>query len=115
MTMQDCNYSYLLPLKLQDARGTLWATTFDEGGIHLLHKTAKQLYALQNNGTTTETASSVIKRALSCYYSFTLLVSTETYNSEMKMKVTVNKVAPVDFKVEFHALLAKIAYLSTKS
>ncbi|XP_059068865.1 replication protein A 70 kDa DNA-binding subunit A-like [Cryptomeria japonica] len=46
MTMQDCNYSYLLPVKLQDATGILWATTFDEGGIHLLHKTAKELCAL---------------------------------------------------------------------
>ncbi|XP_059064563.1 replication protein A 70 kDa DNA-binding subunit E-like [Cryptomeria japonica] len=113
MTMQDCNYSYLLPLKLQDATGTLWATAFDEGGIHLLHKTAKQLYALQNDATPTETPSSVIKTLLSCYYSFTVLVSIETYNSEMKMKVTVNKVASVDFKAECHALLAEIGCLST--
>ncbi|GLJ31845.1 hypothetical protein SUGI_0640720 [Cryptomeria japonica] len=115
MTMQDYNYSYLLPLKLQDATGTLWATAFDEGGIHLLHKTAKQLYALQNDATTTETPSSVIKRLLSRYYSFTVLLSTKTYNSESKMKMTVNKVAPVDFKVECHALLAETSYLSTES
>ncbi|XP_059076359.1 replication protein A 70 kDa DNA-binding subunit E-like [Cryptomeria japonica] len=81
MSMQDCNYSYLLPLKLQDATGTLWATAFDEGAIHLLHKTEKQLYALQNDATITETPSLVIKRLLSCYYSFTVLVSTKTYNS----------------------------------
>ncbi|XP_059066655.1 replication protein A 70 kDa DNA-binding subunit A-like [Cryptomeria japonica] len=115
MTMQDCNYSYLLPLKLQDATGTLWATTFDEGGIHLLHKTAKQLYALQNDTTTIETPSSMIKTLLSCYYSFIVLVSTKTYNSEMKMKVIVNKVAPVDFKVECHALLPEIGCLSTNT
>ncbi|GLJ49286.1 hypothetical protein SUGI_1041640 [Cryptomeria japonica] len=115
MTMQDCNYSYLLPLKLQDATGTLWATAFDEGGIRLLHKTAKQLYALQNDAITTETPSSVIKRLLSCYYSFTVMVSTKTYNSETKMKVTVNKVAPVDFKAKCHALLAEIAYLSIET
>ncbi|XP_057858100.2 replication protein A 70 kDa DNA-binding subunit C-like [Cryptomeria japonica] len=106
MSMQDYNYSYLLRLKLQDAIGTLWATAFDEGGNHLLHKTARQLYALQNDAATTKTPSSVMKRVLSHYYSFTLLVSTETYNSGSKMKVTVNKVAPVDFKAECHALLA---------
>ncbi|XP_059076690.1 replication protein A 70 kDa DNA-binding subunit A-like [Cryptomeria japonica] len=110
------NGSYLLPLKLQDAIGTLWATTFDEGGIHLLHKTAKQLYALQNDTTTTiETPSSMVKTLLSRYYSFTVLVSTKTYNLETKMKVTVNKVAPVDFKAECHALLAEIGCLSTKT
>ncbi|GLJ51640.1 hypothetical protein SUGI_1097510 [Cryptomeria japonica] len=115
MSIQDCNYSYLLPLKLQDATGTLWGTTFDEGGNHLLHKTARQLYALQNDATTIETPSSVIKRALSHYYSFTLLGSTETYNSESKMKMTINKVAPVDFKAECHALLAEISCLSTET
>ncbi|GLJ41810.1 hypothetical protein SUGI_0865620 [Cryptomeria japonica] len=115
MTMKDCNYSYLLPLKLQDAIGTLWATAFDEASIHLLHKTAKQLCVLQNDATTIETPCSVIKRLLSRHYSFTLLVSIETYNSESKMKVTVNKVSPVDFKVESHALLAEIGCLSTQS
>ncbi|XP_057864662.1 replication protein A 70 kDa DNA-binding subunit A-like [Cryptomeria japonica] len=54
MSMQDCNYSYLLPLKLQDA-------------------------------------------------------------TESKMKVTVNKVALVDFKAECHALLAEISCLSTET
>ncbi|XP_059070547.1 replication protein A 70 kDa DNA-binding subunit A-like [Cryptomeria japonica] len=113
MTMQDCNYSYLLPLKLQDATGTLWATAFDEGGIHLLHKTAKELCALQNDATTIETPCSVIKRLLPHHYSFTLLVSTDTYNSESKMKVTINKVSLVDFKAECDALLAEIGCLST--
>ncbi|GLJ38682.1 hypothetical protein SUGI_0788430 [Cryptomeria japonica] len=64
MTMQDGNYSYFLPVKLQDATGTLWATAFDEGGIHLLHKTAKELCALQNDSTTTETPYSVIFTSL---------------------------------------------------
>ncbi|GLJ06341.1 hypothetical protein SUGI_0036750 [Cryptomeria japonica] len=115
MTMQDCNYSYLLPLKLQDATGTIWATAFDEGSIHLLQKIAKQLCALQNDVTTIETTSLVIKRKLSRHYSFTLLVSTKTYNSETKMKVIVNKVAPVDFKAKCHALLAEIGRLSTQA
>ncbi|GLJ18110.1 hypothetical protein SUGI_0319830 [Cryptomeria japonica] len=115
MTMQDCNYSYLLPLKLQDAIGTLWATAFDEGSIQLLHKTAKQLCALQNDATTTETTCLMIKRLLSRHYSFTLLVSTETYNSESKMKVIVNKVTPVDFKAKCHALLPEIGRLSTQT
>ncbi|XP_057854321.2 replication protein A 70 kDa DNA-binding subunit A-like [Cryptomeria japonica] len=106
MTMQDYNYSYLLPVKLQDATGTLWATAFDDVGIHLLHKTAKELCALENDATTIETPFLVIKRLLSHHYSFTLLVSTDTYNSESKMKGTVNKVSPVDFKAECDALLA---------
>ncbi|GLJ22966.1 hypothetical protein SUGI_0433260 [Cryptomeria japonica] len=116
MTMQDCNYSYLLPLKLQDATGTLWATTtFDEGSIQLVQKTAKQLCALQNDVTTTYTTSLVIKRQQPRHYSFTLLVSIETFNLETKMKVTVNKVAPIDFKAECDALLVETGHLCAQA
>ncbi|GLJ18495.1 hypothetical protein SUGI_0328390 [Cryptomeria japonica] len=115
MTMQDYNYSYLLPVKLQDATGTLWATTFDDVGIRLLNKTTKELCALENDATTTKTPCSVINRFLSHHYSFTLLVFTDTYNFESKMKVTVNKVSPVDFKAECDALFAKIGCLSTQA
>ncbi|GLJ20085.1 hypothetical protein SUGI_0364520 [Cryptomeria japonica] len=114
-TIQMTLQVVLLFVNLQDATGTLWATAFDEGGIHLVHKTAKQLCALQNDATTIETPCSVIKRLLPHHYSFTLLVSTETYNSESKMKVTVNKVSPVDFKAKCHALLAEIGRLSTQA
>ncbi|XP_057828399.2 replication protein A 70 kDa DNA-binding subunit A-like [Cryptomeria japonica] len=115
MTMQDCNYSYLLLVKLQDATGTLWATAFDDVGIGLLHKTAKELCALENDATTIETPCSVIKRILSHHYLFTLLVSTDTYNSKSKMKVIVNKVSHVDFKAKCDALLAEIGRLSTQA
>ncbi|XP_059070791.1 replication protein A 70 kDa DNA-binding subunit A-like [Cryptomeria japonica] len=81
MIMQDCNYSYLLQVKLQDSTGTLWATAFDDVGISLLQKTAKELCALENDATTTKTPCSVINRLLSHHYLFTLLVSTDTYNS----------------------------------
>ncbi|GLJ52381.1 hypothetical protein SUGI_1114300 [Cryptomeria japonica] len=113
--MQDCNYSYLLLVKLQDATGTLWAIAFDEVGIQLLNKTAKELCAMENDATTTETPCSVINRLLSHHYSFTLLVSTDTYNSKSKMKVTVNKVSPVDYKSECDALLAEIGRLHTQA
>ncbi|GLJ50154.1 hypothetical protein SUGI_1067120 [Cryptomeria japonica] len=115
MTMQDCNYSYLLPIKLQDAIGTLWAIAFDDVGIRLLNKTAKELCALENDATTIETPCSVINRLVSHHYSFTLLVSTDTYNSESKMKVTVNKVSPVDYKSECDAFLVEIGCLHTQA
>ncbi|GLJ21578.1 hypothetical protein SUGI_0400570 [Cryptomeria japonica] len=111
MTMQDYNYSYLLPVKLQDATGTLWATAFDDVGIRLLNKTAKELCALENDATTTETPCSVINKLVSHHYSFTLLVSTDTYNYESKMKVAINKISPVDYKSECDALLVEIGRL----
>ncbi|GLJ36237.1 hypothetical protein SUGI_0727420 [Cryptomeria japonica] len=111
--MAECNYSYLLPIKLQDLTGTLWATAFYDVGTHLIKKTAKELSALENDATTIETPCSVIKNLVSHHYSFTLVVSTDTYNSESKMKVTINKVSSLDFKSKCDALLAEIGRLST--
>ncbi|XP_059064336.1 replication protein A 70 kDa DNA-binding subunit E-like [Cryptomeria japonica] len=113
MTMKESNYNYLLPVKLQDATGTLWATAFDDVGIRLIKKTTKELCALENDATITKTPFFVINKLVSHHYSFTLLVFTDTYNSESKMKVTINKVSFVDYKFECDALLAKIGHLHT--
>ncbi|GLJ05414.1 hypothetical protein SUGI_0017860 [Cryptomeria japonica] len=99
-------------MKLQDATRTVWATVFDEVGTYLIKKTAKELYILQNDATTTQTPCVVINTLVSHRYSFTLLVSTDTYNYEPKMKVTINKICTVDYKAECDALLTEIARLS---
>ncbi|GLJ21547.1 hypothetical protein SUGI_0399320 [Cryptomeria japonica] len=112
LKVNEYNYSYLLPMKLQDATGTAWATSFDEVGIDLIKKIAKELYILQNDVTTTQTPYVVINTLVSHRYMFTLLVSTNTYNFEPKMKVTISKIYVVDYKAEYNALLAEIAHLS---
>ncbi|GLJ11743.1 hypothetical protein SUGI_0175960 [Cryptomeria japonica] len=115
MTMEECNYTYLLPAKLQDATVTVWATAFDDVGTQLIKKTGKEHSTLENDVTTTETPFSVIKNLVSHHYSFTLLVSIDTYNSESKMKVTINKVSSVDYKSDCNALLIEIGHLSTQA
>ena len=42
----DCNYKYLLQVKLQDHTSSFWTVTFDEVGSHLLQILAKHLYML---------------------------------------------------------------------
>ncbi|GLJ04976.1 hypothetical protein SUGI_0008190 [Cryptomeria japonica] len=51
----DCNYKYLLQMKLQDHTGTLWAIAFDEVGTNLLQISAKDLYMLQYDLTIEKT------------------------------------------------------------
>ncbi|GLJ17320.1 hypothetical protein SUGI_0300710 [Cryptomeria japonica] len=109
--MEEYNYSYLLPMKLQDAIGTVWETSFDEVGTDLIKKSAKDLYILENDNTTTQTPCALINTLVSHRYTFTSLVSTDTYNSEPKMKVTINKICVVDYKAECDALIAEIARL----
>ncbi|GLJ15695.1 hypothetical protein SUGI_0258250 [Cryptomeria japonica] len=112
--MVECNYKYLSPMKLQDATGTLWATTFDEVGIDLIKRSAKELCMLQYDMTTTKTPHVVIDTVVSNHYTFTLLVSTNTYNFERKLKVVINKVCKLDYELECVALLTEIARLSAQ-
>ncbi|GLJ33700.1 hypothetical protein SUGI_0677440 [Cryptomeria japonica] len=114
MTMVECNYNYLLPMKLQDAMGTIWATSFDEVGTDLIKKTAKEIYILQNDATTAQPPCGIINTLVSHRYSFTLLISTDKYNFEPKMKVTINQICIVDYEVECDALLVEIARLSAQ-
>ncbi|GLJ45234.1 hypothetical protein SUGI_0952110 [Cryptomeria japonica] len=114
MSMAECNYSYLLPMKLQDATGTLWAPAFDEVGIDLIKKTTKELYMLQNDVSTTQAPRVIINTFVLHRYTFTMLVSTDTYNFEPKLKVAIHKVCKVDYIVECNALLAEIARLSAQ-
>ncbi|GLJ10699.1 hypothetical protein SUGI_0133380 [Cryptomeria japonica] len=114
VSVSKCNYKYLLPMKLQDAIGTLWAIAFDEVGADLIKKTAKDLYMLQYDMATTQTPRFVINIVVSDTYAFTLLISTDTYNSEHKLKVVINKVCKLDYEAECVSLLAEIARLSAR-
>ncbi|GLJ55546.1 hypothetical protein SUGI_1192990 [Cryptomeria japonica] len=96
-------------MKLQDQIGTVWASTFDEVGIELLGLPAKELYMLQYDLTTKKTPRSILNEAMFNHYCFTVLVSTDTYNSECRIKVTIKKAQRLDFEAECSYLLAEIA------
>ncbi|XP_059066733.1 replication protein A 70 kDa DNA-binding subunit A-like [Cryptomeria japonica] len=105
----ECNYKYLLQMKLQDQTSSLWANAFDEVGTQLLALSAKELYMLQYDLTIEKTPRSILNKVMFTHYNFTVLVSTYTYNSERRLKVTINKVQRLDFEVECNYLLAEIS------
>ncbi|XP_059076996.1 replication protein A 70 kDa DNA-binding subunit C-like [Cryptomeria japonica] len=77
----ECNYKYLLQMKLQDYMSTLWDTAFDEVGTNVLQISAKDLYMLQYDLTTEKTPQTIIKGVLLSCFVFTLSVTTNMYNS----------------------------------
>ncbi|XP_059071786.1 replication protein A 70 kDa DNA-binding subunit A-like [Cryptomeria japonica] len=105
----EYNYKYLLQMKLQDPTNNLWANGFNEFDTKLLGTFAKELYILQYDMTIGKTPRSIIDKVIPMHYTFTLLVSTDTYNFERRLKVIVNKVAKVDFEAQCIDLLAEIA------
>lgn len=107
----ECNYKYLLQMKLQDQTGIVWASAFDEVGTELLALSAKELYMLQYELTTKKTPRSILNEAMFNYYSFTILVSTDTYNFERRIKLTIKKAQRLDFEAECSYLLAEIAQM----
>ncbi|GLJ17696.1 hypothetical protein SUGI_0308820 [Cryptomeria japonica] len=109
----ECNYKYLLQMKLQDHTGTLWATAFDEVGTNLLQISTKDLYMLQYDLTTKRTPQTIIKGVLLSSFVFTLSITTDMYNSKPRLKATVTKVTNINFQAECTLLLAEIARMST--
>ncbi|XP_057837225.2 replication protein A 70 kDa DNA-binding subunit A-like [Cryptomeria japonica] len=109
----ECNYKYLLQMKLQDHTGALWATAFDEVGTNILQISAKELYMLQYDLTTQKTPQSIIKHVLLSSFVFTLSITTDMYNSEPRLKATITKVARIDYQAESALLLAEIARMTT--
>ncbi|GLJ43039.1 hypothetical protein SUGI_0893380 [Cryptomeria japonica] len=102
-------------MKLQDAIGRLWANAFDEVGTQLLGTSAKELYMLQYDLTIKETPHSMLVKAKFINYTFTLLVSTEIYNYERRLKVTINKMTKVDYEAECNNLLAEIGRMGANT
>ncbi|XP_057856714.2 replication protein A 70 kDa DNA-binding subunit A-like [Cryptomeria japonica] len=107
----ECNYKYLLHMKLQDHTSIVWANAFDNVGTELFSLSAKELYMLQYDLTTEKTPHIILKKAMFKHYTFTTLVSTDTFNSERRIKVTIDKMQRLDFKAEYPCLLAEIAQM----
>ncbi|GLJ10396.1 hypothetical protein SUGI_0127410 [Cryptomeria japonica] len=99
-------------IMLQDHTGSLWGTAFDEVGTNLLGISAKELYMLQYDFPANRTPQSIIKNVLLSTFIFTLFVTIETYNSQMRLKTTITKATPIDFQGECALLLVDIARMS---
>ena len=82
LTFPECNYRYVLQVKIEDPTGGLWATAFDEAATKLIGMPAKELYMLQFNHDSENSVELVIKNLQYHQYHFTLSNHMEMYNNE---------------------------------
>lgn len=108
-TFEDCDYRYVLQIKLQDHTSTLWAIAFEEEATKLIGMPVKELYMLQFKQDAMENSEEVIHNVLCKQFLFTLTSRNETYNNESRLKSTVLEVGTIDFANESNLLLNQIA------
>ena len=110
-TFSDCDYRYVLQVKLEDHTGSLWATAFDETTTKLLCMPAKELYMLQFDDNEPDRAEFSIRTAQYNQFLFTITSKMEPYNDELHMNSTILEVARLDFISECTSLFDGIIAL----
>jgi|TARA_B110000208_G_C11515764_1_gene338709 replication factor A1 len=97
-----------MSVQVADAWGTQWITLFNEQGTELMGKSAGELFDLKH--MTGEAAwEAAFKAANFQEFIMTLRCKVETYNEEPRLKVSVQRMAPVDYVAESRELINAIA------
>jgi replication factor A1 len=110
-TFEDCNYRYVLQVKLQDQLGNLWEISFEEETTKLIGMPTKELYMLQFNEDASINSEEVIQNVLFKKFLFTLTSINEIYNNDSQLKATILEDDTTDFTNERNFLLNQIANL----
>jgi replication factor A1 len=101
------NLRYILSCQASDHTGQQWVTAFNECAEKILGQPASALSALLE-AKQEEQYRQVFRNAGFHQYLFRCRVKAENVNDEMRVKVTVNSIAPLNFKQESELLLAQI-------
>ncbi|CAA2960609.1 replication protein A 70 kDa DNA-binding subunit E-like isoform X2 [Olea europaea var. sylvestris] len=94
--VDECDYRYILRMKIQDQTGFMWITAFQESGEEFLGRSAQDLYCLKYEEQDDETFSEVMRNVLYAKYLFTLKVKEETFNNEKRIKYALEKAEKVN-------------------
>ena len=108
VTKTDCNYRYILQVKLHDHTNTMWAIAFDEGALQLMQIPAKELSTLQFSTPEGNESEQIIRDACNKEYIFSLSCKKEMYDNESQLKVIITGVEEVNFVVDSAILLSQI-------
>ncbi|KIO34314.1 hypothetical protein M407DRAFT_16849 [Tulasnella calospora MUT 4182] len=104
----DRNYSepdvrYLMTIHVADHTNQLWLQAFNDVGQTILGMTAKQLYQTEQDDHTA--AQGIVERAHSKIFNFSCRAKADTWNDQTRIRYGINRVWPLDYAVEGHALL----------
>ncbi|KAG9017925.1 Replication factor A protein 1 [Tulasnella sp. 427] len=94
---------YLMTIHVADHTNQLWLQAFNDVGQSIIGMTAKQLYEVEQDDHSA--AQTIIERAHSKAFNFSCRAKSDTYNDQTRIRYGIQKVWPLDYATEGHALL----------
>lgn len=107
----DCSLRYIMVVKVSDASGEAWLSTFNEQAEKIIGCSADELDNLKSQLGEDNPYQLKLKEATWSPHLFRISVAQSEYMNEKRQRITVRAVAPVDFAAEARFLLDEISKL----
>ena len=105
-------WRYVMSVQVADAWGSQWVTLFNEQGTQLMNgKSAGELFDTKHM-TGDAAWEAAFKAANFQEFIMTLRCKVETYNDEARLKVSVQRMAPIDYAAESRELINAITAMN---
>ncbi|KAJ3149057.1 Replication factor A protein 1 [Geranomyces variabilis] len=103
-------HRYLMSFSIADFTGSQWVQGFNEIGEQLLGRTADEMVAMRESGNQTE-YEAVFKAAAFKTCTFKVRAKAETYQDEVKVRVSVMSFTPMDWAAAAAEMAATVEQL----
>lgn len=107
---EDFKYRYMLSAQFSDSTGNQWVTLFQESAESLLGITSADLGRIMEEDK--EEYGDVFQKQMFKLFEVRARAKMETFNNETRLKVSVFKIKPIDYKAASTKLIADIRRLS---
>eukprot|EP01125_Pyxidicula_operculata_P000487 TRINITY_DN1050_c0_g2_i2.p1 TRINITY_DN1050_c0_g2~~TRINITY_DN1050_c0_g2_i2.p1 ORF type:complete len:178 (-),score=16.88 TRINITY_DN1050_c0_g2_i2:85-618(-) len=108
-TYHEFNARYVLNMLIADHTNAEWSSAFDDVGTTLLGRTANEVRILRDQRD--PMLEYIFEDASFRRYTFQMQTKEEPYQDSMRVKYSINFVAPVNYAEESKKLLEKIAQI----
>lgn len=105
-TDDQIQHRYICSMKVSDYSDAKWLTAFDEAGLIVLGRPAGEMRTLRANDP--DMYESILDDCLFRPFVIKVQARQDEWNGESRIKYVMQRVEPVDFIAESHALLSEI-------
>jgi len=102
----NCQYRYILSLVAADHTGSQWLSSFNDVAEKILGKSASVLAHMKE--TNPQQYEMVFNEAVFKQYTFKIRAKLENFNDEMRVKLGLLNVTPINFVSESRQLISMI-------
>ncbi|GAU36036.1 hypothetical protein TSUD_208060 [Trifolium subterraneum] len=106
---EECNLRYIMVVKVTDASGEAFISTFNEEAEKIIGCSADELDSLRSQEGEDSPYQLKLKQATWTPHLLRVSVSQNEYNNEKRQRITARAVVPVDYAVESKNLLENIS------